>query len=105
MLCGTGTREMIRAMGNDARWKALATQAGRRLGLCSNRRSFERQLDEIVWEIDQLGSVPEGFWDDVYRSYESAPKPLYEESSAAEALNALIATAKALIATRTGTGQ
>ncbi len=81
-------------------WGYVANDAGRRLALCANVESVRRELIDIERSLRGLGAVPEDFWGKVLDAYNNAPKPLYEESAAAAALNALVASAQQLLRAR-----
>jgi hypothetical protein len=81
-------------------WNYVANDAGRRLALCANLKGMQRELVDIEVSLRGLGAVPGDFWENVLQAYNNAPKPLYEESAAAAALNALVASAQQLLRAR-----
>lgn len=84
-------------------WDYIAKDAGRRLALCASLGGLQRELADIEASIRGRGAVPRDFWERVLQAYNNAPNPLYEESTAAAALNALVTSAQQLLLARTGT--
>jgi hypothetical protein len=82
--------------------KEYANESAKRLALCE---SFD-ELNAVLSEIDETlerSDIPtddRDFWQEVEKQYPSKPRPLFRESTAAAALNRLVAAAQQVLQQR-----